>query len=69
MTTLERIILWLTFVGVILVGGYSYWKVGQIRDWGNQVSAFTQHLQDKHSAPVDPPTGNHNPPPPPPPKF
>lgn len=69
MTGLERFILWATFVLVILVGGFGYWKLTQIRAWGNEVAAWTKHVQDVHSAPIDPPGGNHNPPPPPPPKF
>ena len=69
MTPLERIILWVGFVGMLLVGGYSFYKVSQIRAWGNQVVAYTDHLQAKHSAPVDLPGGDHVPKPPPPPPF
>jgi hypothetical protein len=67
MTTLERIILWVSFLGMLLVGGYSFYKVSQIRAWGNQVIAFTDHIQAKHSEQDT--GGDHVPKPPPPPPF
>ena len=69
MTTLERIILWFTFLLVLVVGGVGWNKVNKMRTWANQVIAFTDHLQEKHSEPVHPPKGDHIPPPPPPPDW
>ena len=69
MTPLERAVLWLTFVLVLVVGGVGYYKVTKMRAWAQAVVAYTDHLQAKHSAPVDSPAEDHLPPPPPPPDW
>jgi len=65
MTTLERFILWVSFVGVIFVGGFGYWKLTQIRAWGNHVATWSKHVQDDHI--TEPGGVSHTAPPPPPP--
>jgi hypothetical protein len=63
---------WLVYPALIILAVVSiigYTKLTKMRVWATAVVAFTDHLQAKHSAPVDPPGPDHIPPPPPPPDW
>jgi hypothetical protein len=65
MTPFERFVLYFAVVAALVVGGYSYYKVTQIRAWANLVEDWTSHVHAEHFKEAH----DHIPPPPPPPDW